>query len=96
MTRADYRVQLASRRAKCMGIPHDVPVLGFRVNTCGRLRLWRAVAAESFDFYAFNTRRPPGRGGGEGEERDPLQGALSQRRHRCRAAGCGSSSSTSS
>ncbi len=37
-----------------IGIPHDVPVLGFRVNTCDRLRLWRADATESFDFYAFN------------------------------------------
>ncbi len=37
-----------------IGIPHDVPVLGYRVNTCNRLRLWRADAAESFDFYAFN------------------------------------------
>ena len=31
-----------------------MPVLGYRVNTCDRLRLWRADAAESFDFYAFN------------------------------------------
>jgi glycogen phosphorylase len=38
-----------------MGIPHDVPVAGYRVNTCGRLRLWRAEAAESFDFDAFNS-----------------------------------------
>ncbi len=37
-----------------IGIPHDVPVLGYRVNTCNRLRLWRADATESFDFYAFN------------------------------------------
>lgn len=37
-----------------LGIPHDVPVLGFGVNNCGRLRLWRAVATESFDFGAFN------------------------------------------
>jgi starch phosphorylase len=37
-----------------LGIPHDVPVLGYRVNTCDRLRLWRATATESFDFYAFN------------------------------------------
>jgi len=35
-------------------VPHDVPVLGYRVNTCDRLRLWRADATESFDFYAFN------------------------------------------
>ena len=37
-----------------IGIPHDVPVLGYRVNICDRLRLWRADATESFDFYAFN------------------------------------------
>ena len=39
---------------QAIGIPHDVPVLGYRVNTCDRLRLWRADAAESFDFHAFN------------------------------------------
>jgi starch phosphorylase len=38
-----------------IGIPHDVPVLGYRVNTCDRLRLWRAEAWESFDFHAFNS-----------------------------------------
>jgi starch phosphorylase len=40
--------------SEVLGIPHDVPVLGFGVNTCGRLRLWRAAAAKSFDFSAFN------------------------------------------
>jgi len=38
-----------------IGIPHDVPVLGYRVNTCNRLRLWRADATESFDFQTFNS-----------------------------------------
>jgi glucan phosphorylase len=33
---------------------HDVPVLGYHVNTRNRLRLWRAEACESFDFHAFN------------------------------------------
>jgi starch phosphorylase len=37
-----------------LGIPHDVPVLGYRVNTCNRLRLWRSEAAEAFDFEAFD------------------------------------------
>ncbi len=36
------------------GHPHDVPVLGYRVNSCGRLRLWRSEAAEAFDFHAFD------------------------------------------
>tara|TARA_Y100001970_G_scaffold288643_1_gene416550 strand:- start:1753 stop:4290 length:2538 start_codon:yes stop_codon:yes gene_type:complete len=39
---------------QAIGVPHDVPVLGYKVNTCDRLRLWRADATESFDFYAFN------------------------------------------
>jgi len=37
-----------------VGIPHDVPVLGYRVNSCARLRLWRSEAAEAFDFHAFD------------------------------------------
>jgi len=30
-------------------------VLGYRVNTCDRLRLWRSEATDSFDFHAFNS-----------------------------------------
>ncbi|WP_094559064.1 glycogen/starch/alpha-glucan phosphorylase [Synechococcus sp. 8F6] len=48
-----YRVRWIPEE-HAIGIPHDVPVLGYRVNTCDRLRLWRADATESFDFYAFN------------------------------------------
>jgi starch phosphorylase len=36
------------------GVPYDTPILGYRVNTCNLLRLWRAQAVESFDFAAFN------------------------------------------
>jgi len=36
------------------GTPFDTPVSGYRVNTCNTLRLWKAEAAESFDFQAFN------------------------------------------
>ena len=35
-------------------VPHDTPILGYHVNTCNTLRLWRAEAVESFDFAAFN------------------------------------------
>ncbi|MCT0217694.1 glycogen/starch/alpha-glucan phosphorylase [Synechococcus sp. CS-1329] len=49
----EYRVRwIPSEHA--IGVPHDVPVLGYRVNTCNRLRLWQAEASESFDFYSFN------------------------------------------
>ncbi|MEW6530238.1 MAG: glycogen/starch/alpha-glucan phosphorylase [Thermodesulfobacteriota bacterium] len=36
------------------GVAYDTPVLGYNVNTCNTLRLWKAEAAESFDFQAFN------------------------------------------
>ena len=36
------------------GVAHDTPIAGYRVGTCGLLRLWKAEAAESFDFQAFN------------------------------------------
>jgi starch phosphorylase len=36
------------------GIAYDTPVPGYRVPTTDLLRLWKAEAAESFDFAAFN------------------------------------------
>ena len=36
------------------GIACDTPVLGYRVNTCNTLRLWKSEAVESFDFQDFN------------------------------------------
>ena len=36
------------------GMAYDTPVLGYRVNTCNTLRLWRSEAVESFDFQDFN------------------------------------------
>jgi glycogen phosphorylase len=36
------------------GVAHDTPVLGYKVNTANLLRLWKAEAAESFNFQAFN------------------------------------------
>jgi glycogen phosphorylase len=36
------------------GIAYDTPIVGYRVNTCDVLRLWKAEAIESFDFAAFN------------------------------------------
>jgi starch phosphorylase len=32
----------------------DTPMLGFRVNTCNTLRLWKSEAVESFDLQDFN------------------------------------------
>ncbi len=48
-----YRVRwVPGRRVK--GVACDTPVLGYRVNTCNTLRLWKSEAVESFDFADFN------------------------------------------
>ena len=36
------------------GIPYDMTILGYNVNTANTLRLWKAEARESFDFREFN------------------------------------------
>ncbi len=36
------------------GVAYDTPILGYRVDSCNPLRLWKAEAVESFDFAAFN------------------------------------------
>jgi starch phosphorylase len=36
------------------GVPHDMAILGYKVNTANTLRLWKAEARESFDFQEFN------------------------------------------
>jgi glycogen phosphorylase len=41
--------------SRVKGVACDTPVLGYRVNTCNTLRLWRSEAVESFDFQDFNT-----------------------------------------
>lgn len=49
-----YRVRWVPSRV-VRGMAYDTPVLGYQVNTVNLLRLWKAEAAESFDFQAFNT-----------------------------------------
>ena len=56
-----YRDQEGRQRVRWVphrvvkGTPYDTPISGYRVNTCNTLRLWKAGAADSFDFQAFNT-----------------------------------------
>ena len=49
----NYRIRWVPEE-QVVGVPYDVLQLGYRVNSCNRLRLWRADATETFDFYAFN------------------------------------------
>jgi starch phosphorylase len=48
-----YRVRWVPARV-VQGVAYDTPILGYRVNTCNRMRLWKAEAVQSFDFAAFN------------------------------------------
>ncbi len=55
-----YRDEIGRERVRwvpervVIGVPYDTPILGYRRNTANTLRLWRAQAAESFDFAVFN------------------------------------------
>jgi len=40
--------------SRVQGVACDIPVLGYGVNTCNTLRLWKSQAEESFDFQDFN------------------------------------------
>jgi len=55
VVRDDGRTAIEWRPAEAVrGVPHDTPVLGYRVPHCNPLRLWRAEAVESLDLAAFN------------------------------------------
>ena len=51
--RGNHRVRWVPEE-QVVAVPYDVLQLGYRVNSCNKLRLWRADATEVFDFYAFN------------------------------------------
>ena len=48
-----YRVRWIPEKV-VKGVAYDTPVPGYRVPTTNLLRLWKAEAAESLDFDAFN------------------------------------------
>jgi starch phosphorylase len=50
----EYRVRWIPHHV-VRGMAYDTPLVGYHVNTANFLRLWRAVATESFDFRTFNT-----------------------------------------
>ena len=48
-----YRVRWVPERV-VKGVAYDTPILGYRVNNCNVMRLWKAEAVESFDVQAFD------------------------------------------
>jgi starch phosphorylase len=45
---------IPDRPSTLLGIPHDRPVVGYGAHCINTLRLWSAVAPESFDFAEFS------------------------------------------
>lgn len=37
-----------------LGVPHDIPIAGFRTDTVNVLRLWQSTASEDFNLDVFN------------------------------------------
>ena len=48
-----YQVRWVPERV-VKGVAYDTPILGYKVNNCNMMRLWKAEAVESFDFKAFD------------------------------------------
>jgi glycogen phosphorylase len=48
-----YRVRWTPAQV-IRGVPYDMPILGYKVNTANTLSLWKAEAPESFNFQEFN------------------------------------------
>jgi len=51
--RGRYRPSWEGHRT-VIGVPYDMPILGYGVHTVNLLRLWSARASETFDLAAFN------------------------------------------
>ncbi len=74
-----YRVRWLPDRV-VRGVASDAPVPGYRAATANLLRLWKAEAAESFDFEAFNTGDYYGAVEQKVASETIIEGALSERR----------------
>ena len=51
--RGNYRVRWIPKE-QVIAVPYDILQMGYKVDKCNKIRLWRADATETFDFYAFN------------------------------------------
>ena len=49
----EYRVRWVPA-THVVAVPYDVLQAGYKVDSCAKIRLWRADATDVFDFYAFN------------------------------------------
>ena len=90
-----YRVRWMPEKV-VKGVAYDTPVPGYQAPTANLLRLWKAEAAESFDFDAFNVGDYYRRGRREDRRRRRSRRSLSERRARGGQGPAARSSSSSS
>lgn len=53
----DEAVRVDFKGMSVRAIPYDMPVVGFRTDNVGTLRLWQSEALEPFDFEMFNEQK---------------------------------------
>jgi starch phosphorylase len=52
--RGDYRPRWVKTRT-ILGVPYDIPIVGYGTKTVNLLRLWASKSTEEFDLAAFNS-----------------------------------------
>lgn len=53
----DESVRVDFKGMSVRAVPYDMPVVGFRTDNVGTLRLWQSEALEPFDFEMFNEQK---------------------------------------
>lgn len=53
----DESVRVDFKGMSVRAVPYDMPVIGFRTDNVGTLRLWQSEALEPFDFEMFNEQK---------------------------------------
>ena len=53
----DETVRVDFKNMSVRAVPYDMPIVGFRTNNVGTLRLWQSESLEPFDFETFNEQK---------------------------------------
>lgn len=53
----DETVRVDFKGMSVRAVPYDMPIVGFRTNNVGTLRLWQSESLEPFDFEIFNEQK---------------------------------------
>ena len=54
--RDDKSIVVEFAGQKVLAVPYDMPIIGYKTDNCGTLRLWQAEPVEELDFGLFNAQ----------------------------------------